>query len=285
VDHFHCLLLGISIKEYYQAFDQLLFIHGPKERGKMEVHMILQGFPGKMTRGYMGWSSVVLVDTGEQKILFDTGGYGERAEIPKRFKQLEIEMTDVDILVLSHFHHDHVINYDYFTNARIMIHEKEVEWVQSDIFDWAAPKHLFPIVESTGRLEVIKGDVEIAPKVHTLLSPGHTPGCMALILKDSNRPTTILAGDAVKNMHELVTGRVDMSWDNEASAKSIRRIREVGEIIIPGHDRILQLSQNKVKALTSCHETIFIPKGVAHPLDSKTIDLMIEPTEFNMKEE
>jgi glyoxylase-like metal-dependent hydrolase (beta-lactamase superfamily II) len=251
----------------------------------MQVQMILQGFPGKMTRGYMSWSSVVLVDTGNQKILFDTGGYGERAEIPKRFKQLGIEMTDIDILVLSHFHHDHVINYDYFTNAKIMIHEKELEWVHSDIFDWAAPKHLFPPVEKTGRIEVINRDMEIAPGVHTLLSPGHTPGCMALILRDSDRPTTILAGDAVKNMHELVTGRVDMSWDNKASAISIRRIREIGEIIIPGHDRILQQFGNKIKALTSCRETIFIPKGVADPLESKRIELTIQPTEFIMKEE
>jgi glyoxylase-like metal-dependent hydrolase (beta-lactamase superfamily II) len=251
----------------------------------MEINIILQGFPGKMTRGYMGWSSVVLVDTGDHKILFDTGGYGERPEIPKRFKELGIEMTDIDILVLSHFHHDHVINYDYFANARIMIHEKEVDWIHSDIFDWPTPKYLFPIVESTGRLEVIKGDEEIASGVETLLSPGHTPGCMALVLRDPNRPTTILAGDAVKNMHELVTGRVDMSWDNDASANSIRRIKEIGEIIIPGHDRMMQLSSNKIKALTLCHETIFIPKGVADPLNGKSIDLIIEPTEFLMEEE
>jgi glyoxylase-like metal-dependent hydrolase (beta-lactamase superfamily II) len=251
----------------------------------VEVHVILQGFPGKMTRGYMGWSSVVLVDTGDHKILFDTGGFGERPEIPKRFKELGIKMTDVDILVLSHFHHDHVINFDYFTKARILLHEKEVEWINSEIFDWACPKFLFPVVESTGRLEIIHGDVEIAPGVQTLLSPGHAPGCMALVLREPNRPTTILAGDAVKNMNELVTGKVDMSWDNEASANSIRRIREIGEIIIPGHDRVLQLSDGKVKALTSCHETIFIPKGVADPLNVKSIDLHIEPTEFLLEEE
>lgn len=237
--------------------------------------MIFHGFPGKMTRGYMSWSSVVLVDTGKQKILFDTAGYAERPEIPKRFKQLGIEMTDIDILVLSHFHHDHVINYDYFTNARILIHEKEVEWIDSGVFDWATPKYLFPIVVSTGRLEVISEDKEIAHGVQTLLSPGHTPGCMSLVLRDSNLPTTVLAGDAVKNMKELVTGKVDMSWNNEDSANSIRRIKEIGEIIIPGHDRILQNSNDKIKALTSCHETIFVPKGVLDPLHEKSIDLII----------
>jgi glyoxylase-like metal-dependent hydrolase (beta-lactamase superfamily II) len=246
----------------------------------MKVHVIMQGFPGKSTRGYMGWSSVVLVETGDHKILFDTGGYGERPEIPKRLNKLGFAPTDIDILVLSHFHCDHVINFDYFTNARILIHEKEVEWVHSDIFDWACPKFLFPVVENTGRLEIIREDVEIVPGVQTLLSPGHTPGCMALVLRDSNKPVTVLAGDAVKNMRELVTGEVDMSWDNEASANSIRRIREIGQFVLPGHDRYMELSSTKVKALTSCDETIFIPKGVADPDNAKSIQLLIEPTEF-----
>jgi N-acyl homoserine lactone hydrolase len=252
----------------------------------MEIKVIFQGFPGKMTRGYMGWSSVVLVDTGDHKILFDTGGYGERPEIPKRLNKLGIEVTDIDILFLSHFHCDHVINFDYFTNARILLHEKEVEWIHSDVFDWACPTFLFPVVEATGRLEIFRGDeVEIAPGVKTLLSPGHTPGLNALVLTDPNQPTTVLAGDAVKNLNELITGKVDMSWDNEASANSIRRIKESAEIIIPGHDRMMQLSNNKIKALTSCHETIFIPQGVADLFRAKSIDLIIEPTEIDLEEE
>jgi len=240
----------------------------------MHVNVLVQGFPGKITRGYMGWSAIVLIDTEETKILFDTGGWGERKELPKRLNDLGLKPTDIDILVLSHFHYDHVINFDYFTNARILMHQKEVEWIHGDDCEWT-PKSLFPVVESTGRLELISEDIEIAPGVHTLLSPGHTPGCMALVLNEQGKPTTVVAGDAVKNINELVTGMVDISWSNEESAKSIRRIREIGKVIIPGHDRVLEIDENVVRAITDCDETIFIPKGVAHPSHDTTISLRI----------
>jgi glyoxylase-like metal-dependent hydrolase (beta-lactamase superfamily II) len=127
-------------------------------------------------------------------------------------------------------------------------------------------------------LELIRKDEEILPGIQTLLSPGHTPGCMSLVLRDQNMPTTVLAGDAVKNMTELATGQVGMSLDNAASARSIRRIREIAQIVIPGHDRILQVTLDRIIATTSCHEVITIPQGVVDPDASKQIELLIQPT-------
>jgi hypothetical protein len=45
----------------------------------MKIDVIFQGFPGRTERGYMGWSSVVFIETQDAKILFDTGGTGERS--------------------------------------------------------------------------------------------------------------------------------------------------------------------------------------------------------------
>jgi glyoxylase-like metal-dependent hydrolase (beta-lactamase superfamily II) len=243
----------------------------------MKVDVLFQGFPGRMTRGYMSWSSIVYVEHAGHKILFDTGGMGERPELPKRFPEHGLRIDDIDILVLSHFHHDHVMNFDYFKNARILLHEKEAAWVLSNPDDWPTPKYLFPVLQATGRLELIRKDEEILPGIQTLLSPGHTQGCMALVLRDQNRPITVLAADAVKNITELATGRVVMSLDNAQSAKSIRRIREIAEIVVPGHDRILQVTPDKIIATTSCHEVMTVPQGVLDAAPSQ-IELVIQPT-------
>jgi len=244
----------------------------------MKIDVLFRGFPGRMTRGYMGWSSIVHVEHAGHKLLFDTGGMGERPELPKRFAEHGLSIKDIDILVLSHFHHDHVMNFDYFDKARILLHEKEAAWVLSNPDDWPTPKYLFPALQNTGRLELIRKDEEILPGIQTLLSPGHTPGCMSLVLRDQNMPTTVLAGDAVKNMTELATGQVGMSLDNAASARSIRRIREIAQIVIPGHDRILQVTPDRIIATTACHEVITIPQGVVDPDASKQIELLIQPT-------
>ncbi len=244
----------------------------------MKVDVLFQGFPGRMTRGYMGWSSIVYVEHAGHKILFDTGGMGERNELPKRFAEHGLKIDDIDILVLSHFHHDHVMNFDYFRNARILLHEKEAAWVLSNPDDWPTPKYLFPVLQSTGRLELIGKDQEILPGIQTLLSPGHTPGCMALVLRDQNMPTTVLAADAVKNITELATGQVGMSLDNAASAKSIRKIREIAEIVVPGHDRVLQVTADKIIATTCCREVITVPQGVLDAAAPEQIELVIQPT-------
>lgn len=245
----------------------------------MEVKVIFQGFPGKMTRGYMSWSSVVYVESANKKLVYDTGGFVERSELPVRFEKFGIDLNDIDILVLSHFHHDHVINFDYFPNARILMHEKEVQWLKTKPSDWAVPNYLFPAVQQTGRLEIVSEDREILPGVSTLLSPGHTPGLMALVLDEKDK-TTVIAGDAVKNVKEFISGKVDMSLDNTASANSIKKIREIGDIVIPGHDRVIEVNGEQIRTITSCCERIMVPEGVVQPGRSKQFDLQIEPSDF-----
>ncbi|MHB1654221.1 MAG: MBL fold metallo-hydrolase [Desulfitobacteriaceae bacterium] len=249
----------------------------------MKTELIFQGFPGKLTTGYMGWSSVVYIETKGIKILFDTAGAGRRSNIRSRLEECGVRAKEIDILVLSHFHEDHVYNLDYFTKARIMLHAKEAEWVESDPDAWAVPKFLYPILVATNRLELICEDQEIAPGVSTLFTPGHTPGGMSLILTDKDIPTTVVAGDAVKNLTELATGKVAMSWNNDISAQSIDKIRDIAEIVIPGHDRILMLTQDRVIATTALHETIIIPPGVVDKDKERYLELVVEPTWLDKK--
>ena len=244
----------------------------------MRMELVFQGFPGKLARGYMGWSAVVYVETAGTRILFDTGGPGKRSDIRSRLEELQIKPDDIDILVLSHFHDDHVFNFDYFRRARILLHAKEAEWVRTDPDWFPVPKFLYPALVNTGRLELIHQDMEIAPGVQTLHCPGHTPGCMALVLRAPDMPVTVLAGDAVKNISELATGKVALSRDDEASARAIAQIRDLAEVVVPGHDRVLKVTPDQIVATTAIRETIIIPPGVADREQARYLELVIEPT-------
>ena len=244
----------------------------------MRIETIVQGFPGKRLSGSLAWSSVTYVETGNHKILFDTGGPNVRATVRKHLQNIGVRPDEITTLVISHFHDDHVRNFDYFPKARILLHEVEAAWAKAGPDDFAIPQHLFPALKQTGRLELIKTDSEIAPGVATILIPGHTPGSMGLVLRPADRPVTVLSGDAIKNMAELATGKVDKSEDPQVSARSIKKVRDMAGIVIPGHDRILQVTEDKIVALTAARQTLVIPEGVANPEGVRYLELTIEQT-------
>jgi glyoxylase-like metal-dependent hydrolase (beta-lactamase superfamily II) len=250
----------------------------------MKMEVVVQGFPGKRLSGSLAWSSVTYIESDNHKILFDTGGPNVRSAICKHLQYIGVSPEEISILVISHFHDDHVRNFDYFPKARILLHEVEANWALTEPDDFAIPQHLFPALQKTGRLELIKKDSEILPGIATMLVPGHTPGSMAIVLRSSDMPVTVITGDAVKNLSELATGKVDKSDDHTASAKSIKKIRDIAEVVIPGHDRILKVTDEKVIALTAARQTLIIPSGVANPEAPRYLELTIEPTSLEKKE-
>jgi glyoxylase-like metal-dependent hydrolase (beta-lactamase superfamily II) len=248
----------------------------------MNIKVLFYGFPGKITRGYMSWSSIVYIETAEKKILFDTGSMVERSVLPVRMKKYGIDIVDIDTVVLSHFHHDHASNIDYFKNARILLHENECKYIESNPEDWALLKYMYLPLKQSGQLVVISGEPEICPGVKIIMTPGHTPGCISLVLQEENKPVIVLAGDAVKNLAELSTGKVAMSLNNEASSQSIKRIRNIADIVVPGHDRVLKIEQDRIAAITTSCEIITVPAGICSK-KSYNIKLQIGPSEILKK--
>lgn len=244
----------------------------------MNYKIIFPGFPGKMTTGTLGWGAMIYLEHAGHKIMFDTAGPAKRAQVLQRVKATGVEPEEIDTLVISHFHYDHVYNYDYFPNARILLHKVEADWVESNPGNYAIPPNYYEAIKKTGRLMLIDKDEEIFPGISTLLVPGHTPGGMALILQDNDMPVTILAGDAVKNIAELATGKVPKAWSINESAKSIKKIRDIAEVVIPGHDRILQVTDKEIRSITKIHETIVLPPGVLKVNEPTNFELIIEPT-------
>lgn len=244
----------------------------------MKYELVFPGFPGRMTSGTLGWGAMVYIEQGAHKIMFDTAGPGKRVDMRHRLQAINVDPNAIDMLIISHFHYDHVYNYDYFPNAQLVMHQVEADWVGSDPDNYAIPPHFYAAMKRTGRLTFISKEEEILPGIQTLFVPGHTPGGMALVLRDPNMPVTVVAGDAVKNIAELADGKVPKAWDTAILANSIKKIRNIAEVVIPGHDRILQVTRDKICALTALRETIVIPAGVVHQDQPARFELNIEPT-------
>jgi hypothetical protein len=100
---------------------------------------------------------------------------------------------------------------------------------------------------------------------------------MSLVLRDSTMPTTVLVGDAVKNLAELASGKVAMSWNNDLSAQSIMKVRSLAKVVVPGHDRMLQVCPDKIVAAGAAYERILLPPGVSGD-GAAFLELKIEPS-------
>jgi metal-dependent hydrolase (beta-lactamase superfamily II) len=67
------------------------------------IRTVLRG--RSLTSGVCG---VYLVTTPDTRILFDTGHVGRRRALLRALSDLELTPADIDVVVLSHAHWDHV---------------------------------------------------------------------------------------------------------------------------------------------------------------------------------
>lgn len=106
---------------------------------------------------------VFLIEGGEKLILVDTGmAWTERANeyhhpgsvqpegyaIHEQLEKLGIKCEDIDIVIFTHMHWDHMFYLDKFVNARFIAHRKELEFARipspfttspTSIRPWALP--------------------------------------------------------------------------------------------------------------------------------------------------
>jgi len=221
------------------------------------IEMLLSGFPGKSSRGFLGWSGCYLVTTASgRRLLFDTAGYNERATVINRLAQLSVAPEDVDFVVLSHLHFDHAANWDLFPHAEIIVHEHEMAYADSREADGAVLRYHRPVLQERGRLRLISAETALEDGVQVIHVPGHTPGCIALSIGKE-----VLCGDALKSRWDLDGPMAPPVWDADLASRSIAKVKQLGMRLYPGHDMPLELVAGKWRAIGPPTVTMLFPDG------------------------
>ncbi|MBX5464777.1 MAG: MBL fold metallo-hydrolase, partial [Clostridia bacterium] len=200
------------------------------------IRTLLEGFPGRSERGFLGWSSCHLVLTpGGRRLLFDTGGMNERVELPARLAAAGVAPEEVEAVVLSHLHFDHAANWELFPRAEILVHRRELEYAASDGADPATLRCQARELARHPRLRPVEGELELGEGLRLLEVPGHTPGSLALEAGEA-----VLCGDALKNRWDLEGGVPQPVWDPGLARASIQRLAARAGRLYPGHDAPLE---------------------------------------------
>lgn len=174
-----------------------------------------------------------LVDTGSEKVLFDTGlGQGG---IQKALAEAGVTPDQIDVVVLTHMHPDHIGGMTTdgaatFANARYVTGRAEYDfWSKMEagnrVGDLVAQK-VTPMAE---KMSFIEDGGEVASGISAMAAFGHTPGHMTYML-DSGGQQLVLTADLANHYvwsfaHPEWEVRFDM--DKEAATASRRRVMDM----------------------------------------------------------
>lgn len=203
----------------------------------------------------------VLVDHPKGKFLIDTGYdiehvkkvlpfekplQTEQQTIPGALKLLGLEPKDIDVLFNSHFHFDHVGGNKFFPDTKKICHKDELPQAAKcqpfEVLGYSDLAFSTEVAEARGmadqlsagqtadntQFELIEGDVELAPGVTLVYTPGHTVGHYSLLVEFENRRPLLLTLDAAytrKNYENDINAGFHI--DPVAGVSSMRRLKEI----------------------------------------------------------
>lgn len=205
------------------------------------VTTVLHGYSLTSNQGNPAFCSVLLVESGDQRVLFDFGHAGRRRHLLSALADRDLQPGDIGKVVLSHGHWDHLQNADLFPDAELLVHGDELRnLADPPATDLGTPRWARSVLDGLDIREVKDGDGVIAG-VTVLELPGHTPGSIGLAVATVHG-TAVLAADAVPTLAVLRACRASgRPYDRERADASIERVASLADVVHPGHDRPIRL--------------------------------------------
>ena len=211
------------------------------------VETLLHGYTLDTDQGSGGFCAVTLIqgvdsDGVRRRLLVDAAHVGRRVPLTQALAARGLSPADIDGLVLTHSHWDHMQNVDVFGQAQLLMHPAERAYASSPHpNDFATPAWTGAVIEQQQITEVADGD-ELLQGVRVVDLPGHSAGSIGVAVTNADG-VSVIAGDALPHarvarsrLHTLVM------WDVELARSSIDRVLEQADVICPGHDRIFRMT-------------------------------------------
>ncbi|MBN2789115.1 MAG: MBL fold metallo-hydrolase [Candidatus Delongbacteria bacterium] len=174
----------------------------------------------------------VLIDTGTGLFNPDENKY--KIDYPRKLltglKDLNITPSDIDIVILTHFHFDHCggcISEDkepVFSNAVHYLQSSEIEFAEKDPTLYKYWSVFKDILGKYNLLKIIDGNFNLEKSVKLMLSPGHTAGLQyaKFTINDQNY---IFPGDIIPTLWHLNNENIIyLDYDPEALKTAKRNI-------------------------------------------------------------
>ena len=224
-----------------------------KSRKDLSAFTYLMNFGKTIDIATYAW----YIEGAERKILVDTGAtvdlfrarfgpeeYVEAVQpIEEGLRRFGLTPEDIDIVILTHLHWDHVGLGFKFRKAKFVVQKAELDYANNPhpMISHIYIKDTFEGLD----YELVEGDLEIIEGVKVLLTPGHAPGAQSVavntegglviipgicsVVDNFNVPTALR-----EQGHEVITPGIHL--DAPQVYDSALKVKIMADIILPLHD-------------------------------------------------
>ena len=234
----------------------------PIHIGKIQVDLGIMTY--RMNYGIRQWLPMIswYIKGADKNILIDSGVSSKASayytespvedfvDFGEGLEKVGINTDQVDLVIQTHLHFDHVGNTHRCKNARIIVQKAELAFalaphpMQGYLYD--------PYLLNDLRFEVVEGDCEILPGIEVIHLPSHTPGVQAVSVNTAKGKAVISGmcciganfnppkpGPEPQKRHYwkvVPPGNFINLYD---AYHSILRLKGMADILIPQHDPTL----------------------------------------------
>ena len=234
---------------------------------------------GNMPIDYFIW----VAKNKNRTVLIDTGFNADAAAQRKRefmrcpaesLSMVGANAADIEDIVITHLHYDHVGNFDLFPNARFHLQDKEMQFATGRYMKHGTLRVAYDIEHIVGmvrqvykeRVQFHDGDSEPFPGIGLHFIGGHTMGLQSVTVETA-RGRVVLASDASHLYHNM--------WDKNP----YRTVFNIGDMM-EGHDKLRWLANGNKDLIVPGHDPLVMNyyPAPSEDLKGKVIRLDVAPT-------
>jgi glyoxylase-like metal-dependent hydrolase (beta-lactamase superfamily II) len=154
---------------------------------------------------YFG-SYVYVIKLQNNNILIDTSSSLNKEDLKKDLKKLNLSLLKINIIILTHFHYDHIENTELFKNAKIYGNKKDEK------------------IENIDNLKI--------SELKIIKTPGHSKESICIFYE---KEKILFSGDTI--FHRGTIGRTDLKGSSKTQMKkSLEKLKKIKyKILCPGH--------------------------------------------------
>lgn len=204
-----------------------------KERSTLsyKISVLLEGYGYTDAENrYRANGTCTLITGNGKKILVDTGSPRDKGRLLEKLTHHNIAPEDVNFIVCTHGHVDHVGNLNLFPNAVHMVSHDILQ--EQDIYT-DLPENF-----KEGVPYSIEGD-----SIQVICTPGHTPQDVSVVVRGTEYGTVVVCGDLFEHEGD------ENVWEefSESPGKhreSRQKVLEMADWIVPGHGKLFKVNKS-----------------------------------------
>lgn len=184
---------------------------------------------------------------GVKKVMVDTGGipadgkrYMPYVQTPEQTMKAELERLhvnagEIEYVILTHLHWDHIGYNEMFTNAEFFVQRAELKFAENPVRPQRGGYDMEWILQSGYTL--LDGECELMKGIEVLCTPGHTPGSQSVVV-DTEAGKHIILGDFIA-LYECYENIIPNGLHTDLCAyyDAMERIKQLKYFPLPGHER------------------------------------------------